>query len=287
MTDKEIAIIVVAYKDKNILDFVTNIKNSTKSRNMLYIMDQHPLDRELEISGIPGCSYRHVIWDSIDGPATHRARKIHDLASTAEYMCIVSPDITLKDGWDLELIDRLDRGQTVLSGSGKISVALDSLFSIKPTYSQSDDYSTTQFIDKNFIFLKSSAFADIVVPDFLKYYGENEYLSLALMSAGYSIVSVPSDTYTDSQVRSVETTYHTFSAEHNYNTVVDLLAGTSLKKYRISYSALCSFLEFHGLDMAPIKRLPYQTNDVEYDPYAIAMHDVDARRFIAGTKAVY
>ena len=287
MTSKTIAIIVVAYKDKNILDFVTHLKNSTRSDNAVYVIDQHPISHEPEMSKIPGCSYQHIIWDSIDGPAAHRARKIYDLAPTADYVCIISPDITLRDGWDLDLIDKIDRDRVILSGSGTISVIPDSLFSLRPKYSQSDKYNTTQFIDKNFIFAESSAFTNIVAPDFLKYSGENEYLSLAFLSAGYSIVSVPSNTYVDSHFRSVETSYHTFSSEHNYNIVVDLLSGISLKKYLMTYSALCNFLEFHRLDMAPIKRLPYQTNDVDYDPYTIKMHDIDARRFIAGTKAVY
>jgi hypothetical protein len=254
---------------------------------MVLVTDQHPLKHKDEFSSVDMCSYDHVIWDSIDGPAKHRSEKISDAVSYADYICIVSPDISLKYGWDLELIHKIGSERIVLSGSGSISVSNKDIFSLSPTYTESEEYNTTQFIDRNFIFTKSDAFSKIVLPDFLKYDGENEYLSLAMLSAGYDIVSVPSEIYSDSHIRSVENTYHTFSTEHNYNIVVDLLSGLGLTDYGVSEEALSKFLDFHGLELAPVKRLPYSTNDVIYDPYKLKMHGVDARRFIAGTKAVY
>jgi hypothetical protein len=125
------------------------------------------------------------------------------------------------------------------------------------------------------------------MPDFLKYAGEDEYWTLSFMSQGYDIYSVPTHIYRDTLYRSIENTYHTFSAEHNYNIVVDLMHKIGLDDYKISESAVDNFFEFHNIDPSSIKRLPYATNDVSYNPYNLQMHDVDARRFIAGTKAVY
>jgi hypothetical protein len=126
-----------------------------------------------------------------------------------------------------------------------------------------------------------------VVPLFLKYYGENEYLSLAFLSVKHDIVSLPQSIYRDKHVRSIENTYSTFSLEHNYNVVVDLLNGVGLDDYGITSLGLSKFLDFHKISIGQIKKLPYCANDVSYDPYKLKMHGVDSRRFLAGTKAVY
>jgi len=287
MTNMPITIIVVGYKDRGLLDFVNHIKSVTRSRNMVLVTDQHPISHKEEFSSVDGCHYDHLIWDSIEGPAQHRAKRILDAVSYSDYICVISPDITLKDGWDLDLMDKLESGKIVLSGSGSVSVSNVDMFSLHAKYTSSSEYTTTQIVDRNFIFAKSEALLKVVSPGFLKYNGENEYLSLAILSAGYDILSVPQHVYVDANIRSVENTYHTFSVEHNYNVVVDMLNGVGLSAYNISEEALLEFLSFHGLPKGPIKRLPYSTNDVEYDPYKLKMHGVDARRFIAGTKAVY
>lgn len=287
MTKPQIAIVVVGYKDKNIVDHVKHLKMVTESNNFIHVIDQHPISHEKEMSEISGCNYRHIVWDSIDGPAKHRSREVYDALPFADYVCIVSPDIYLKQGWDTELIEKMESKSIVFSGSGTVMLSQDSPFSFQAEYESSSQYNTTQFVDRNFIFARASVFSEIVSADFLKYRGENEYLSLAFLSAGYDILSVPNEIYEDSLARSVENTYHTFSAEHNYNIVIDLINGTSTKEYKISQSALYRFLEFHGIDPVPLKKLPYQTNDVNYDPYTLKIHGVDARRFISGTKAVY
>jgi PKD repeat protein len=142
-------------------------------------------------------------------------------------------------------------------------------------------------IDRNFIFAKAEAFSQIRMPDFLKYNGENEYYSLAFISNGYDILSVPRRIYSDNYSRSVENTYHTFSSDHNYNVVVDLMNGINVGKYKVTKAAANQFLYYHNLVSGAIKKLPYATNDVEYDPYNLEMHEIGARKFLSGTKAVY
>jgi hypothetical protein len=177
--------------------------------------------------------------------------------------------------------------KTIFSGSGNAVVKHKDLFSIGVEYSVADSYTLTQIIDRNFIFGKTESFSEIVMPDFLKYHGENEYLSLAFLSAGHSIMSIPSHMYVDSKERSIENTYHTFSLEHNYNTVVDLLNGKNVSRYKITENAVKDFLSFHQIDISKIHRLPYNPDDVLYDPYDLQMHKIDARRFLTGTKAIY
>lgn len=287
MTSPTISIILVGYKDKNLYNAAMHLKEVTISDNFIHVIDQHPVMHLKEFSEIHNCHYEHKLWDDMGGPAYRRATKVFDTSGEADYVCIISPDISLNYGWDSELISRAKDSKAIFSGSGTISVKQKDLFSIGIEYLSADSYTLTQMIDRNFIFGTTEAFAQIVMPDFLKYSGENEYLSLAFLSAGYSIISVPSQMYSDSKERSVENTYHTFSLEHNYNIVVDLIKGKDIHKYKITSGGLKEFLSFHQIDAANIHHLPYNSNDVLYDPYDLQMHKIDARRFITGTKAIY
>jgi len=286
-TKPHIAIIIISYKDKNLFDFVSKLKSKTISNHSIEVFEQHPIDHAKEFENISDCSYDYKIWDDIAGPTIKRTEKISNRMYNATHLCILTPDSILTKGWDVELLNMIDNKKIIISGNGKISVSNKDLFSLKYNYLNFNEMTKSQFANKNFIFGKSEAFHDIRMPDFLKYAGEDEYWTLSLMSQGYDIYSAPSYVYTDSYYRSIENTYHTFSAEHNYNIVVDLMHKKDLEKYKISENAVDEFFAFHNISADSIKRLPYINNDVNYNPYNLEMHEVDARRFIAGTKAVY
>lgn len=287
MTEPHIAIIVISYKDKNLFNFVSRLKANTHSRHSIEVFDQHPIDHRKEFESIDDCAYEHKIWDDIAGPTIKRTEKISNRMHNATHVCVLTPDSIVSPNWDLELLKLSDQKRAVFSGNGKAVVTNKDLFSLKVSYLQFNESIKNQFVTKNFIFAESSAFHNIRMPDFLKYAGEDEYWTLAFMSQGYDIYSVPTHVYSDTHYRSVENTYHTFSAEHNYNIVVDLLNKIDLDNYKIFEWAVDEFFLFHNIQPGSIKRLPYSTNDVGYNPYDLKMHDVDARRFIAGTKAVY
>ena len=287
MTDVKLVLVVISYKDKNLFDFVKQLDENTVSEHSIEVFEQHPIDHYKEFWDIPKCAYEHKIWDDIAGPVIKRTEKISKRMDMATHICVLTPDTVLSPGWDLELIRMSNQKRAVFSGNGKAVVSNKDLFSLNVNYLQFNESIKNQFVTKNFIFAESAAFHSIVMPSFLKYAGEDEYWTLAFMSQGYDIYSVPTDIYKDTGYRSIENTYHTFSAEHNYNIVVDLLNKIDIEKYKISDLAVDEFYLFHNIEPGSIKRLPYSTNDVNYDPYDLKMHDVDARRFISGTKAVY
>jgi hypothetical protein len=286
-TNKHVAILIISYKDKNLPEFVSNLKSITKVHHSIEVFDQHPINHSKEFSEIEECSYDHQKWDDIAGPTIKRTEKIHNRMHNATHICVMTPDAALKPGWDEKLVEIVDNANIIISGNGEVSVSHGDLFSLKAEYKISDKINKTQFVDKNFIFARAEAFQEIRMPDFLKYAGEDEYWTISFMSQGYDIYSASQDIYVDTKYRSVENTYHTFSSEHNYNTVVDLLHKNNIREYKIIEKAVDEFFSFHGLSPDKINKLPYQTNDVNYNPYNLQMHEVDARRFIAGTKAVY
>jgi hypothetical protein len=288
MNSTNLTIVVVSYKDKNLFDFVNNLDKNTISDHSIEVFEQHPVDHYKDFWEIPKCSYEHKIWDDIAGLTVKKISKIEPRLDSSTHICIITPDSVLSYGWDKELLEFMNSNDNVvISGGGLISVTHKDLFSLEAKYVPSKHFSKTNFINKNFIFAKSEAFNNIVMPNFLKYYGEDEYWTLAFMSNGYEIFSCPDNIYVDKMYRSIENTYHTFSSEHNYNVVVDILNKIDNDRYGITDEAIDRFANFHKIDTAKILKLPYQTNDVLYDPYDLKMHDVDARRFIAGTKAVY
>ncbi len=287
MSNNHIAIIVASYKDKNLFDFVKALTENTVTEHSIEVYEQHPVDHSKEFSSIDRCAYDHEIWDDIAGLPIKKADKIARRLDNTTHICILSPDSIVSYGWDLELLSLIDGKDVVISGNGKAVVKNKDLFSLSLSYLPFSESVKTQFVTKNFIFARSGAFCDMRLPDFLKYSGEDEYWTLQFMSRGFDIYSTTESVYRDTGYRSIENTYHTFSAEHNYNIVVDILNKIGIEEHNISSKAIDDFFLFHGIEQGSINKLPYQTNDVEYNPYNLEMHDVDARRFIAGTKAVY
>jgi hypothetical protein len=286
---KSIAVIIVGYKDKNLRAMVDDIKSRSYHEVRFNIFDQNAIDHRNDFKDIEEyCSYDHKIWDDIAGHCRARHNKLHDMRG-ADYICLISPDITLSDGWDRELVQYVESQDvpTIISGAGKVEVTQPNLFDIKPEWSDWDNYKVTNFIDRNFIFGSSEAFNQIRYPDFLKYAGEQEYLSIAFLSKGYQICSMPSSMMSDNKERSIENKYCIWSKEHNYNIVVGLIKGIDLERYEMNEQGRLAFINSYNINPESINYLPYQTNDVSYDPYKLDMHSVDARRFIVGVKAIY
>lgn len=287
---KSIAVIITGYKEKNLRPLVDLIKaNATEHYVHFNIFDQHAIDHREDFSDIEDyCSYEFKVWDSIIGQCPARGRKINDMMNM-DYILVLSPDISLGVGWDKTLVDFCEQNESVIiSGAGLPTIERPNLFDLVPKWDHSDDFSQTNLIDRNIIFGNTEAFGKIRYPEFLKYKGEQEYLSIAFLSAGYRIFSMPSSlVVADTQERSIETKYCIWSKEHNYNIVVDIMHGIDLPKYKITQHGVDQFLNSYNLSIDSIKRLPYQTNDVSYDPSTINIHDVDARRFITGLKAIH
>jgi hypothetical protein len=116
-------------------------------------------------------------------------------------------------------------------------------------------------------------------PPFLKYYGEEEFLTANLLELGYEIVSVPEGVYADLGQRTIERLYTTYSKEHNYNFALDRIKDSS------NFKAL---LSANGIDSDKIYRLPHQNNDVSYNPNSLEFEDIDdGRKFIGNVHAIY
>lgn len=292
--DYRITFVVTSYKDKNFVDFLKHTYKMTHEHCHFEVYESNPIIHDLEINKLEfHVSYDYNIWDSIESPVAKKVKPLEWLArdnmSEDDIICFITPDTILSKDWYINVVKFLQENpRSVISGNGKAVVQQKDLFSYKINFEQSEEWTKNQITTKNFMVGLSGTFKNIKGPGYLKYNGEDEAWTLELLSNDIDIYGAPSSLYRDTKNRSMETTYKTWSSDHNYNIVIDLIKGNKLSDYNVTKDGLNRFVSAHpAIKPDEIYPLPYLTNDVEYDPYKMKMHDVDARRFIAGVKAIY
>lgn len=276
--------ILYAYKSKSLKLVVDTLLENTTSQIRLYVFDQNPIKRS-EMFMDSRIVYEHLFWDAIQSPNEKRGDIIDK--SDADYILHISDDCLVSPAWDEKLIDFIGRKQIVVSGKGNVKLFKKDHFSIGASWEYLSDFSMTNYIDRNFIFSTNEVWNSIVYPYYLKYNGEEEMLSLDFFRSGKDIYCSTKETYKDLGHRVLERSYVPFSIDHNYNKVVETLTSTSSDLDQGFQRTRDDFLSFHNMLPLDIVELPYQTNDVGYNPYGLTFQDIDARKFIANTKAIY
>jgi hypothetical protein len=235
----------------------------------------------------PNLYYNHIFWDIQISPLFYKNDAVNH--SKSKYILILGDNVLLNKDWDEELINFVVKTNAVVSGNKKVSISHDSLFYLKKSLTESESFALTNFIDRDFIFFEKDNFKKFAYPTYLKYNGEEEALSLSVFASGTDIYCSPSQTITKVGKSTIEELYVPFSINHNYNEVVQLLhTGSNSFNDGSSWSrSIKDFSDFHGIDFLNINRLPFQTNDVDYDPANMNFNSVDARRFVARTKAIH
>jgi hypothetical protein len=267
--------IIFSYQNKNLKIVVDSLLENTKSDIFISVFDKHTINREKtfsEDSYKKGLEYTHISWDEIIGPAEYKGKNLSH--TKAEYSLLISDDAVVSKFWDEALISFLADTDRVVSGQGSLSLEKKDLFFFKQNRKGSLDFSLTQFVDRNFIFGKTTKIQNLY-PVETKYYGEEEALSLNLFNNNIDIYSAPTGTYADLQSKTLETEYVPFSLEHNYNSVI--------AKYK---EAPENFLNFHGIPRDSLFLLPYNSNDVEYNPDLLGFQELDSRKFLFDIKGI-
>lgn len=276
--------IIYSYKNKNLKRVAEALLSNTINNIKIYIFDQHPLDRS-HMFDDARISYRHVFWDTIQSPCERKGNLVN--MSNADYILQISDDCIVSKGWDQLLISFINGKEIVVSGNNKIKLENSNKFFLKTNKVPSDDFELSGYIDRNFIFASNNVWNSAPYPYYLKYNGEEEMMSLNLFRSGNNIYSAPSSLYTDLKIRTLENIYVPFSKDHNYNMVVEALTIKDPEEHMHFEKSLAEFLEFHGISNLSLNKLPYSTNDVAYNPYGLQFQNIDARKFISNTKAIY
>lgn len=284
-----IDIFIYSYKGKILRDVITTLKENSSKTNKINIgiVDQHPLDRKQLFKNELGCGYTHVFWDHQTTPMIHKNNAIR--SSTSNYLMMLSDNVLLEKDWDIKLIQYFNEKQAFLSGNHSIELAAKNLFYIETKKDSVDNLVKTNFIDRSLVFASTELFRKTLYPTYLKYNGENEHMSLDLFTQGIDIFSVPTNTYTEVGLTALEEHYVPFSINHNYNEVVDLMHNgkNSYTDMSNRIRSVEDFSKFHNFDFLSINKLPFYTNDVSYSPENLNFNKVDARKFVARTKAIH
>lgn len=287
---KTIDVIIYSYKGKKLKDIVENLAVTASGDNVInvYVADQHPLDRSELFKSVGVKYYTHIFWDSQKSPCSIKNQGVRN--SKAEYVMQLGDRVMLTKDWDKELLDFIGDKKILVSGNHSVRLVHDGLFYIKPEKESIDDFTLTNYIDRDFIFTTKEIFHHhMKYPEYLKYNGEEETMSLDMFTANFDIYACPTKFFDTVGEKTIGNIYTPFSLNHNYNEVVQLL-NTGKSKFLFLGARKRSredFEEFHGIDLKTIKKLPFEANDISYDPDKLDFNKVDARRFVAKTKSIH
>ena len=285
----KIDVLIYSYKGKMLKDVVKSLYSNATGEHELSvtIIDQHPIIRDKMFSELSGVKYRHVFWDWQKSPALYKKEFIQK--SAADYIMILADNTVLGDSWDRRLAEFELAKEVVISGNKVVTLKQDSPFYINKEFRDTQSFELTNFCNRSLVFFSRDLIKNISYPDYIKYNGEEEALSVEIFTSNIDIYSAPTEIYTSVGRPTLEELYAPFSLHHNYNEVVELFKTgknnfySTLTKER----SVVEFLDFHGVDSSTIHKLPFQTNDVNYDPNKMNFNAVDARRFVARTKAIH
>ena len=288
MTMNKIDVLIYSYKGKNLKETVENliINKSQSSYINIAVIDQHPLDRSETFRNMPNVYYQHVFWDWLTNQCQQKYSFLN--RSKSDYILFLEDNVLLEKNWDITLVDFVEKNNCVVSGQSKISLEFENIFYLKKVYSDSDTFALNNYVDRALIFAKRDHLKIVKYPVYLKYNGEEEHLSLSWFVRGIDIYGMPTGSYKVVAENSIKNLYVPFSKNHNYNEVVDLLEYGKNRYFSAleQTRTLEDFIDFQNINLKQLKKLPYPSNDVLYDPESLKMNKIDARRFIDRTREI-
>lgn len=265
-----IKVFVYSYKNKNLLEFCESLKLRSFNDVIIDVYDQNTVDRSFIFKkNIDYIRFNHIPWDDRKGPYYHR---IKSLGQKFDYFLSISDSCVFTDNWDQQLIDQCE-SKTVISGRGSVSLKTNKFFvedSVKISNGEK-----TQWINKDFIFLKMSDAVLLAKSKFLKSYGDSLLSSILFTKLGFTIKSMPSYFYTTIDK---EETYLPYSKYHGYNKLLSMIINKKIESTK--------FEQYHNLDLSTLKLLPFETDDVPYYKTAWSLDSENETRFHTTLKKI-
>jgi len=282
-----ILVVIYSYKGKILKDVINQIELSKSNNNSVNIVlwDQNPLDRKKIFNNV---IYNHIFWDQITSPSVYKNLSIKKY--NYDYILFLSDNVLLSNNWDEKIINLLNNKNIILSGNSKFKINKKNFYSIEKENIESiNDITITNFIDKSFIFGNRKTFEEIYFPPYIKYFGEEEVLSIDIFSKGIDIYAVPTEIYSKVLPDLITEIYVPFSLNHGYNHALSLFKNNKNQFIDLTQRkrTVKDFCNFHNFMFNSLNYLPFFTDDVQYDPYGLNFDKVDARRFVARTKAIH
>lgn len=289
MTTNSIDVFIYLYKGKYVKELLESIFTNQSGKNKInvWLVDQHPINREKVLVEKYKIRYSHIFWDWQISPCKYKNDAI--VSSRSKYLMLISENISLSKNWDEDLVNFVDDKDIIVSGNKEIKILNKNLFHIDKEFSEIENFTLNNFISREMIFAKSSVFRTVNYPSYLKYNGEEEVLSLLYFINNIDIFAAPTELYNLLDQSPLEKYYSPFSINHNYNEAISLFKDNKNKYVDISNNTekINNFYKYHNFDFNLLKKLPFEANDVSYNPESLNFNKVDARKFVARTRAIH
>lgn len=292
-----ILVTIYSYKNKNLKNTVANLfdKSSKKNNIFVRIFDQSPLTKWDQFgfynehaenkweyySNFKNINYTHIFWDKIKSPCHYKNEVLKH--SNYSYTMFMSDNILLSQDWDEFLLKNLKGKHSVITGKNKITLVNDGLFYLKKEEETIEEIQPTYFVSRDLLFGHTQTLQQIGYPWYMKYYGEEETLSILYFANNIKMYACPDTFYSKENEDTIKELYTTFSKYHNYNQMIDLFKKQKNKYEDIDkplMGDIPSFFRIHKINLDDLNPLPFLLDDVEYDPDASVYTDVDSKKFM-------
>jgi hypothetical protein len=227
----KILVSIISYRDKRCIETIKSaIEKSYNINNFdiyIYMQDSNNREDDLKYNNV---YCKNVYWDSIDGFCYGRSQNLKNINSYTHILSIMPGDLFIEN-WDQKLI------------------------SLDKSYVYSDFK-----IDPDYFFSTSENIKQIGTPNYLKKYGESEYMSIVAYSKG---IEVKSNVLNDiiMKAKRLDYDYIPFSQYHNYFEIENLYS-LGYNKYSNVRFLKNDYKEY--VKNNPIKKVLSQYNDVSY-----------------------
>jgi len=294
-------VVIYSYKSKDVIDTLEDLMKKRSGKVFIFIHwhDQNAIDRSklLEdlVNSYDNCNgdYFHVNWDNNAGAVNYKDNRLKATVG-GKYHMTITPGTTLFQNWDTEFINYVKNKNVVISGNRQIKLDNSKVFFVNKTFSDISDYTITNYIDRNLIFgsvvmMKNSKLGDYNFPGWLKYYGEEEILSLQYCIDDIEIVAAPTNMVNINEYSTLTdfNYYVTFSKYHNYNQVIKLFkTGANEIIGHLGKEKIEKFSKKHNFDFSSLNWLQFWGNDVPYSISETSYDKLGGRRFLKQVKEV-
>lgn len=279
-----IDVLVYGYKNKGLPDSVQSMfKNQSGNYTInIKVYDQTNLNR---LDKFPDVEYTHIFWDDVRSKFSFLEKIVNN--SNSEYFMYVDGSIYFEKNWDMELVMGHGGNNVIFSGMNGIVFNKNNNYKFYSDYQKTVIPSTqiSNWIVKDFIFMKTDLFKTFPSIQKLKYRGYEEVYSFYAASKDIPIFAIASAWAKNNDVPINSFDYLPFAINNNYNVLIDNIKGSN-KFFLSDLTGVDKLSNFHGYDFRMLSHVPFIQNDIEYDP-RMDIDSMDGERFHNVINSIY
>jgi hypothetical protein len=277
-----VQVFVYGFKSKGLPESVKTILQNQSGQNdiSVTVYDQTNLDRNEKFDGV---EYIHLQWDEMISKFKYLKDKLS--VCDKDYFLYIDGEVFLEKNWDLELVMGHGGRDIVISGNNAVEFdQSDYKFYTSYNHHEINTTTRTNWIDKNFIFMSTERFKSMPNLSLLKHYGIEEIYSLFCSLNNVEIYALATAWYrTNGSI--FDNDFIPFSPTSNYNLVIQTLKSLPNRLFPIpvNVGVLSNLV---GYDFQRLSPLPFERNDIEYDP-VMNLDAMASERFHGSGKSMY